>query len=231
MTSLPEQLSEARKWQFEAQLDFMRVVTTQAFASAEQVLALNINASRASVERSANTFKQLFTITDPRDLFTLGAQTQEQIQTMVDYGRELFSIASGSRLNLSRQAAAMPAPQPEQPAPAVVTAPAPAENGKAEAPAAKTVQPSKHPVVAAEPTLEAESPARAKPIAKAASKLAAKTTEVAHPSASPVHADAAVEIPPIDPVDAAPPPPPVSGTPVVEVKAAPQRAAKGNRKK
>jgi phasin family protein len=235
MTSLPEQLSAARKDQLEAQLDFMRAVTAQAFESAGQVLALNINTSRASVERSANTVRQLLAATDPRDLFAIGAQGQEQLQTMMDYGRQLLGIASGARMNLSRQAAAsMPAPQPEQESPAHAPAAAdaaPAAKVETEAPAAKTVQPSKRPIVVAEPEQAVNRPAKAKPIASAAGKVAARFPAVEHPSASPVPAAATVEMPSIDPVEAAPPAPQVSGKPAVQAKQAQRAAARASRKK
>jgi phasin family protein len=115
MTSIPEQFSEARRWQFETPFDFMRALTTQAFASAQQVLALNINTTRLTVERSSNTFKQLLTVTDPRDLFNLGAQTQEQFQAMLDYSRELMNIAAGGGLDQQRQTDERPASQSPQP--------------------------------------------------------------------------------------------------------------------
>jgi phasin family protein len=117
MTSLPEQLSAARKSQFEAQLDLIRTLTAQAVDSAAQVIALNLNTSRTSVEQSSNVVRQLLATTDPRDLLSLGTHTQQQLQTMLTYGRELFGIASGARVNLSRQLnapAAAPVPSAPQ---------------------------------------------------------------------------------------------------------------------
>jgi phasin family protein len=271
MISLPEQLSAARKWQLEVQLDFFRALSTQVLARTEQVIALNLDTSRAAVERSSNAVKQLFAINDPRDLATLGSQGRAQFEQMLAYSRELFSIASGAQAPLARQAEATPlapaaastppappaaftpwapagasspwapaAPQAAaapQPAPAAVPAPAPAASNDAAAAAAHTehfakgVKPSKKPLVATFPE-PAPEPAKAKPIAKAAGTLATQPAEPQHPLSSPVaEAGGQVEIPLIAPVEAAPPPAPVSGTPAIEVKQAQRAAAKGNRKK
>ncbi|HWJ96183.1 MAG TPA: phasin family protein [Telluria sp.] len=209
MTSLSEQLSAVRKSQFEAQLDLMSALTTQAFQSAQQVMALNFNTSRASVERSANAFKQLLSVSDPRDLFALGSHTQEQVQQMLSYGRELFSIASGARANLQRQIQAQPAVQPQQ------HAAAPAQEAIVPAAVEEGIDPP------AEPT----------PIAKAVRKVAAKHAAVPHPLASEIAiAPSEVELPKVEPLEASPPPPAPPGKPALEVKQAPLPGIKAPRK-
>jgi phasin family protein len=130
MTSLPEQLSAARKTQLDAQLELLRSLSTQAISSAEQVIALNLSATRASVEQSSEAVKQLLAVRDPRDLLAFGTQTQQQFQQMMDYGRNLFSIAAGAQLGLAKAklfapAAGSLAPAPT-PAPAAAAAPEPA---------------------------------------------------------------------------------------------------------
>jgi hypothetical protein len=50
MTSFSEQLSAVRKSQWEAQLDVFRALSQRALDSAEQLIALNMKTSRASVE-------------------------------------------------------------------------------------------------------------------------------------------------------------------------------------
>jgi phasin family protein len=206
MNPFSDQLSEARKWQFDAQLDFMRAMTAQAFATAEQVLALNITTSRASVERTADTVRQLFSITDPRELFTVGTRTQEQLTSLFAYGHELFNIATDARLNLSRHAVASTAPQPAGEAPA---APA-AQQAQAQAHAAPAHQDAgeKHGrklVVLAEPPAEEAQP-RAKPIAKAVRKVAGKEA-APHPAASPAATaiPGEVHLTQLKPADSAPP--------------------------
>lgn len=227
MTSLPEQFFAARKWPLEPQLEFFQAVTSQVFQSAEQVIALNIDASRAAVERSSNAVKQLMSISDPRDLFALGSHGQEQFQQMIAYSRELFSIAAGAQGSLAQKARA-----PQQLA-APLAAPADAVRvADDESQQAKGVKLSKKPVVATAPEPEAEPAAKARPIAKAAGKLAPKGAAVQHPLSSPVVLEAGeVELPQVKPVEAAPPPAPVSGTPEIESKQAQLATLKGERKK
>jgi phasin family protein len=304
MTSLPEQLSAARKTQLEAQLELLRSLSTQAISSAEQVIALNLNATRASVEQSSAAVKQLMAVRDPRDLLAFSSQTQQQFQQMMEYGRNLFSIAAGAQLSLAKanlfkaalpaaaeltaQSAAEPAPAPaaapasaafastvaaavappapasvapapapsaapppavaEMPAPAAAPAPAqapapapaPAESQQnntdaaaieAIAEAARSARPQKV-VVASEDQPALDLGAKEKPIASAAGQVAAAPAAAAHPLASPLPGNSGkIEIPKIKPVEASPPPPPVSGTPVIESKQAEQPTPKGSRKK
>jgi hypothetical protein len=96
MTSLSEQLSAVRKSQWEAQLDVFRALSQRALDSAEQLIALNMKTSRASVEQATGTFKQLLEITNPRDLIAIGSSAQGQWQQFFSYGRELLGIAAGT---------------------------------------------------------------------------------------------------------------------------------------
>jgi hypothetical protein len=182
-------------------------VTAQAFATAEQVLALNISTSRASAERAASTFRQLFSITDPRDLLTLGSQTQEQLSAMYAYGRELMNIATDARLNMARHNAGLPTPAPEQPA--AQTAPAPAAP-VADEPAPEqqaSAAPPPRLVAVADAPASAEPPrAKAKPVAKAVGKATGKRAGAPHPSAAPIATGQAgdVALPRLDPATVAP---------------------------
>jgi hypothetical protein len=96
MTSFSEQLSAVRKSQWEAQLDVFRALSQRAIDSAEQLIALNMKTSRASVEQATGTFKQLLEITNPRDLIAIGSSAQGQWQQIFSYGRELLGIAAGT---------------------------------------------------------------------------------------------------------------------------------------
>jgi len=98
MTSLSEQLSAVRKSQWEAQLDAFRTLGTRALDSAEQLIALNLKTSRATVEQATGTFKQLLEASTPRDLFALGSTAQDQWQQFFAYGRELMGIAAGTHV-------------------------------------------------------------------------------------------------------------------------------------
>jgi phasin family protein len=96
MTSLSEQLSAVRKSQWETQLDVFRDLSKRALDSAEQLIALNMKTSRASVEQATGTFKQLLEASNPRDLLAVGSTAQGQWQQFFAYGRELLGIATGT---------------------------------------------------------------------------------------------------------------------------------------
>lgn len=202
MTYFPEQLTAGTR-QFDAQIDFMRAMTAQAFVTAEQVLALNISASRETAVRAASTVRQLFSLNDPRDLFALGSQTQEQLSAMYSYGRELMNIATDARLNLIRQSAAIPSPAPEPAAP--VPAPVEAAEVKPEQ-ATEDIEPAGKVMAMADAKAPAEPRARAKPIAKAVGKATGKRAGSPHPSAAPLATAQGedVDLPRLAPSEAAP---------------------------
>ncbi len=211
MISFSEQFSAARKAQVDHQIEFMRALTAQAVATAGQVLALNINTSRESAARTADTVRQMCAITDPRDLFTLGAHTQEQLSSLYNYGRELMNIAADARLGLTRRVAGQPAPQPQADA-------APLQPAAPEAATAPVVEVAPEAeAVPAQPEIASAAVPRtkAKPIARAVGKVvyAHASAEVPHPAAAPIDEAGAT----------------VDG--LVEVKPRQPRAAKAQRKK
>jgi len=97
MTSLPEQFQAARQTQLDHQFSFLRACGDGMLERTGRVLALNLDLSRATAEHSSNTLRQLLAVRDPRDLFSIGAQSQRQLRTVFDYGHELFNIAAGLR--------------------------------------------------------------------------------------------------------------------------------------
>ncbi len=97
MTSLSDQFSAVRKAQFEAQFNFFNSMTTQALESASRVAALNLAVSRDALQRSIGTGFALMNSRDPRDVFTLGGQAEEQVRSLFAYSRELLGIAAGAR--------------------------------------------------------------------------------------------------------------------------------------
>lgn len=208
MTYLPEQLTATGTRQFDAQVDFMRAMTAQAFTAAEQVLALNITTSRETAVRAASTVRQLFSMTDPRDLLALGSQAQEQLSAMYAYGRELMNIANDARVNLTRHNAGIPAPAPEQPAAAREAAPAPvADQAVAMKPQQEPqdAKPAGKLAVVSSKAAKGEPRAKAKPIAKAVGKATGKRPGAPHPAAAPAPAQTGdVPLPRLDPADVAP---------------------------
>jgi len=153
MSTLPEQFSAARKSQIEAQLNYFRTCTSKAFEGAEQLIALNFNTGRASLDKSAAAVKQVIAAKDPGELLALGSQSQANFDQLMAYGRALINIASG--LQTALIAAASAATKSEAPKPAAKLVPhalKPAPAPKVEAAPA----PAPAPVVAAAPVAVAE---------------------------------------------------------------------------
>jgi Phasin protein len=206
MTYFPEQLSAAGTRQVDAQLEFMHAFTAQAVASAGQVLVLNISTSRATAERAADTFRQLFSITDPRDLFALGSQTQAQLSAMYAYGRELLNIATDARLNLARRNAGLPTPAPQ---PQAASVPAAAGAGeRASEPLARRAKPAGKLMAVPDAQSSPAPRAKTKPVAKAVGEATGKRAGAPHPAASPLATGQAgdVPLPRLAPSDVAPVP-------------------------
>lgn len=254
MTSLPEQFQAARQTQLDKQFQLLRQLGDGALDRTSRLLALNLDASRAAVEHSSSAMRQLLAMRDPRDLLNIGAQTQRQLRTMFDYGRELFSIATGLRgfgLQTYQVEATAPAPVLAAPAAAKIaplkeaeivadateavrasvaevvaeTAPAAeqfAAAAAAPAPAASPepahvsvsaaeIAPDAAPVV----TSDIAPPVAPTPIARAASEVLDMPMAPPHPVAASVPVEVAVEIevPKVEPVEAAPPAATRSGAP------------------
>jgi phasin family protein len=100
MSNLTEQFSAARKAQIEAQLDAFRHFSGKAVENTEKLIALNLQTTRASVEKSTAAVQQLLTAKDPRDLFALTAHSRDSFDTLLAYSRALFGIAGGARADL-----------------------------------------------------------------------------------------------------------------------------------
>jgi hypothetical protein len=227
MTSLPEQFSAARLTQLDNGFNLVRNFSDQALDRTSRVLALQLDASRTAIEQSTAAMRQLLEVRDPRDLLAFGAQSQQQLKTMFDFGREFFSIAAGASftplrsysadaLNAITTASTAAAQQTVQAAAAAFT-PAPAQEAAPEAKAdsiaivTSSVEPS------VEPTA----------IAKAASEVLDVPLAPPHPVAAsvPVEVSVEIELPKVEPVDATPPVVIPATTKVTEI-----RGTKGRRK-
>lgn len=228
MTS-PSKLSEAGKQQLATQIDFFQSLTSRMFENAERILALNIATTRATLAQTSGAVRQLAAARDPRDLMALGAQSQQQVEAAMAYSRKLFEIAN-------KPAVAKAAPEAAAPATGSATEPAPAPAAEATAadnhidtappvvasvhvpeveaaaesepaPAPSTIEASAHPLGEADPEPAPALTATAKPIAKAASKVASAPVDTPHPAAMPMPEAGPIAIPAITPVDATVPPP------------------------
>ncbi len=245
MSTFTEQISAVRKSQVEAQLNFFQNFAARAVESTQKILALNLSVSRASLEKSTAAMADLLTAKDPRDLFALTNRTQENINTILAYNRELVAIATGAgaaaaeTVTTAATATAAVAAETQDDARqeyALVKAaleesfdPAPAE-AEFVAPVA---EPEATPVkleVKATPAAPPE--AKATPIAKAASKVASKAV-AAKPAAAPAAtvSPTPVVVTNLKAVEAAPPPAPVSGKPAIAQQQLNLSAGKTKKKK
>lgn len=159
MSSITEQFSAAGKAQLTAQLNLLNALASQAVHNAEQVIALNLNAGKASLTQSAEAARHLFDSKDPRSLFT---GHNASLEPLLAYSRQLFSIVSNAQSELMKSAKEhlSAASEPAKAAP-VLTIAAPAVPVAA-APVAAAPAPEPVPAPAAEPAPVVE----AKPVAK-----------------------------------------------------------------
>jgi phasin family protein len=244
--TFPDKLSDAGKQQLATHLDFFQSLTARMFENAERILALNIEATRNTLDQASGAARQLAAAKDPRDLLSLGNQSQQQVEAVMAYSRKLLEIAnrpaSAATPAATPAAAPAPAPAPAAAPAADTAAPAPEEHIQT-APPVMVAEPAPEPAAQAAPahsaTLASEHPlgeadsapapapaipAKATSIAEAASQVAAAPLEMPHPAASPVPDAGPVTIPAITPVDATPAPAEAAAPP------GPKRA-KGARKR
>jgi phasin family protein len=198
MFSITEQFSATTKSQLESQLKILNSLANTAVSGAEQVIALNLSATKASVEKSSSTAKQLFQAKDPQEFIKLSTAQPPSFESLLAYSNELFSIASKVQADLLRaateqaqQAPVLPAlklaaPQPS--APVVVAASVAPANEPVAAPKVAKAKPATEPTPVAQAAAEvvaeaAEAPAASKPFPSAPPKPVAAAVAEPQPVA------------------------------------------------
>jgi phasin family protein len=230
MNAIPEQFSAARKAQLEAQFNFFHTYAEKALDSAEKVIALNLEVSRESLERSSALMRQMIAAKDPRDLFTLGGQTQSQLDSLLAYSRRLFSIAADAAAvaqgSVAKAAAILPATAMK---PATPAAPAAAPPEVHETPEHVVIPPPER-VAASKEATHTTTIAEPNPVAKAVGHPESLIKPVA--ASFPVPSSSKpIAVAPVKPVEAEPPHAPVSGTPEILTRSATEPPSKPSRKK
>ncbi|MDY7546361.1 TIGR01841 family phasin [Glaciimonas sp. CA11.2] len=105
MFSFQEQFSAATKAHFEAQLALLNTLTTKAFEGVEKVIELNMNATKASMEESSVSAKQLLGAKDAQEFMSISAsQAKPSAEKAAAYGRHLQGIATGTQNELTKAA-------------------------------------------------------------------------------------------------------------------------------
>jgi hypothetical protein len=219
MTLLSNQFSAVSQSQLQAQLqtqlEMFSTLTSRALDSAGQLAALNVRASRASMEQAAGTMKHLFEVRDPRDLFALGSVAQGQWDAVFSYGRELFGLAAGARALPGALPLLAAAPTANVPASytqameqaSIATADAATIAGEIAAAAVDIG--AAHAEAALDAAVADDGPpAEPTPMARAMSEVAPKQAGADHPLAATVaQAGDPVELPSVAPTENVAPPP------------------------
>ncbi len=105
MINSNEQLATAARTQLDHQLQLATSIAGSLLDGMEKLVGLNLQATRASVEASLGSAKNLLAAKDPQEFFTLAShQAQPQTDIALTYGRHLSSIASDAHRDLSRVA-------------------------------------------------------------------------------------------------------------------------------
>lgn len=136
MFSIAEQFSTATKSQLESQLKIINSLASTAVSSAEQVFALNLSTTKASVEKSSSAAKQLLQARDPQEFIKLSTSQPTSFDSLLAYGNQLFSIATKAQAELIRAAGEQAKAAPAAPA---LTLAAPVVAKEAAAPANEPV--------------------------------------------------------------------------------------------
>ena len=225
MSSITEQFSAATKSQLEAQFKIFNTFASTAVDSAEKVIALNISTTKASVEKSSAAAKKLLEAKDPREFFSLSTAEPASFDSLLAYGRQLYSIASDVQSELI-QSAQHTIKQVSDLATAPVTAVKTAVKALPPAPVAATPVP----VVVEPPVVitAAQAPANEAVAAPVVAEEAKAAKVVAKPKAAPVdEAPAPVETKAAaKPAFPAPPAKPVAAESKPELKSVPSAKAK-----
>jgi len=107
MSSNQEQFTSATKALLESQIAAFHALGTKTFEGIEKAIALNIAATKASVEKSFADAKQLSSAKDPQEFFSLTvAQAKPTAENLASYNRHLTDIAADLRTEFTKVAEA-----------------------------------------------------------------------------------------------------------------------------
>lgn len=232
MFSFTEQFSAATataKSQLDKQINIANEYATTAFDGVQQIIALNVSATKASVEKSSAAAKQLFEAKDPAEFFKNPVQPPS-LDNFLAYGRELASIASKTQAELlevvkeqikdASAAGASVAAKLPTPDAGALAAPftAPFPNPFAGLFANPFASPASAPASAPVAAPVSAPPAPAAPVAKAPAAVAPPA-----PAAAPVDAQPEAEAEPAAPATVVNPPAPKAVAAAVAEAVAPEQ--------
>jgi phasin family protein len=99
MINTPEQLNKVTQ----ANAETLATIANTAFASAERIAALNLDAARALLEQSVTNTKALMAAKTPQDLLALQtALVQPSLEKAVAYSKNVQTIAAEAKETLDK---------------------------------------------------------------------------------------------------------------------------------
>jgi phasin family protein len=99
MISTPAQVAEFQK----SQLDALFALSHTMFEATEKLVDLNLAATKALLEESAEKTQVMLGVKDPQELLTVGSGlAQPALEKVVSYNRNVYGIASGAGADLSK---------------------------------------------------------------------------------------------------------------------------------
>ena len=99
MANPQEQLAAWQKAALESTLTYAQA----SIASAEQLLKLNLEAARKSIEQSGKNTRELLSVSDPRELVQLRARiAQTNMQQTASYAQNIYEIVSQTQALLTK---------------------------------------------------------------------------------------------------------------------------------
>ncbi|MGV8894295.1 MAG: phasin family protein [Burkholderiaceae bacterium] len=105
MFSVPEQLSNATKTSFEAQIAMITSLSNKAIEDIEKVIALNMNTAKAALEESTAAAGQLLSAKDAQEFFSLtSTQAKPTAEKALAYSRNLAAITSNAQTEFTKVA-------------------------------------------------------------------------------------------------------------------------------
>jgi phasin family protein len=105
MSSVPEQLAAAAKAHFETQLRLLNTLAGKAFDGAEQLIELNLDTAKSSMQDATAAAGSMATASDPQAFLSVsGSQVQPAVEKAMDYNRRLAEINEKVYLEFSRMA-------------------------------------------------------------------------------------------------------------------------------
>lgn len=103
MNPLSEQMSAATKAQIEAQIELLNTLTTRTVESVEKIIALNVDATKSTIDGATSTVRQLLASRDPQEAASItGSQAQPAAERAQEYSRSLVDIVSKTQAEFTQ---------------------------------------------------------------------------------------------------------------------------------